>query len=354
MTLGSAKVWLASSALILAFALLNPQGLAASAKDLFERAYATEKADPERAVELYRSALSRRLESKLRVAAHWRLLFLYKRLGQFGPALRIADRLGSPKRMEDVVRNLRTDVQRRFSISEGSAGHFILGLSALYRLRSAPAGERPEVFLTRFRQAVEAGPGSSHLRAAIAASLVEQGYGEYAGSFSGGAPVSETERRFAHAARLMAAERMDEAEQVLYYLARSGDLDNREKGRVLALLARVARTRGRAHEAAAFFRLAARYAPSGDSERNEALAAYVLYRSGFSIQAHALLRGAARSSDANVRLLSLILRWDIEQDPAALAELRRMQEKLRGVPPAGVSAFLARRAVAAAEKAERR
>ena len=357
MRFGSANALLrfAPVALGLALGTLLAGRLDASAKDIFERAYSAEKSQPDRAIELYRSALSHRLESKLRAAAYWRLFFLYKRVGQFGQALRIAERLGSAKRMEDVLKNLRLDVQNQFGISARPAQLYVDGLAALYRLRGAPAGERPTVFLAPFRQAVEAAPSSANLRTSISNALVEQGFGEYAGSFaSGAAPVSETERRLAHAARLVAAERHEEAEQVLYFLARTGDLDNREKGRVLYMLARVERKRGHGHQAVAYFRLAARYAPAAAAQRHNALAAYVLYRDGYAVQAHALLRGAARSPDANVRLLQLILVAEIERNPAALAELRQMKEKLRGTPPAGISPFLAKRAVELAERAERR
>ncbi len=338
---------------LLALALLAPQSAAGSpGKSLFERAYAAEKTEPERAIELYRRAVARGLDSKLRVTAYWKLLFLYKRQGQFGQALRMADRLGSPKKMEDVLKNLLLDMQRRFEISEKAAQRFADGLRALYKLKGAPSGPAPDVFLGAFREAVAQSPGSGHLRTAISLALVEQGYGEYASSFSGGVTVSETERRLAHAERLLAGDRAGEAEQVLYHLARAAELSSAEKTRVLYMLGRLERNRGRTHQATAFFRLAARYAGGADIHRNVALAAYALYRDGQRTQAHALLRSIPGSTDPNVRLLHLILKWQVERDKASLFELQQMKDKLRGTPPAGISPFLARRAVKLVEQTE--
>lgn len=338
--------------LLAAFLLPLPAGAASPGKPLFERAYRLEKTEPEAAITEYQRAIRRGLDRKLRSAAYWRMVFLHKRLGQFGQALKLTVRLGSAKRMARVVKNLERDIQNQYGVSASSAEAYVLGLRALYGLRGAPPGEKPQNFLTAFRRAVASG-GSDVLRAAIANVLVEQGYGQYASGFATRAAMSETDRQLLHAERLLSAERFDESAHVLRHLARGNDLEDSQKARILYLLGRIARGKKRPYQAVVYFRQAARFS-SNAGDRNKALASYLLYRKGYPVQALAVLRGQSLAGDPNVRLLQLILRVEIDGDAAALSQLRALRSRLSGVRPPGTSEFLAKRALRILEGNQKR
>ncbi|MCR9142657.1 MAG: hypothetical protein NXI24_10435 [bacterium] len=348
-----------SFAVALVAALLLANGVDLQARDrspgrpYFEQAYEAEQETPADAIALYRRAISAGLKPELVRAARWRLFYLYRQAGEYGEALDVAAHLGSDRKLKNVLGDIYKEIAVIYKVPESSAREYALGLKQLARKRESAS-------VAHFEKALRANRDNEALRAAITNQLMRRGH-------SGTALVllkklgydihkGEKERNggaeLARADLLVKLKRDAEAEEVLFALARSAagrKLKSAERSHLLYLLARTARRAKDREAVVRWFRLAAVEAAEADEEelqsRMQGLAAYELYRAGRQLQARALLYGIPETEDANVNLLSLVLRVEVDDDAAARKKLRAMKNELL----AGRQSYLTRAALRVAE-----
>ncbi|MBI3395190.1 MAG: hypothetical protein HY042_05100 [Spirochaetia bacterium] len=307
------------------------------AKAIFEQAYRAEEKEPDEAVKLYRKALASGLDAPLATAARWKLFYLYKKSGDIQKALLTLGDLGWGRPLDSVYEELRRDLRHRFTISDESAALFLAGAKSL-------ATEDKKNALKHFRESVKKSPNSLELRGQVVSLLSTSGETESAMEFlreDDDSPPLLVLRADA----LVARGNLGEARTILRELSVRTDLDNAVKGRVLYLHGRIAREENNVPAAVRYFRLAASYLSDGEAERQNALAAFSLYKAGYAVQAKALLDTVTDPDDWNIELLSLILRVQVDGDADARAELTRMRPRLEQAALKEKSAFLPKRAL---------
>ncbi len=318
-------------------------------KYLFERAYRQERDAPRKAIQLYRSAVRRGLDRELRQAARWRMFYLYKSTGEFMNALRMAERLGRHKKMKFVIAQLKRDMRLTWKVSKPALVHYMRGMRALYGFRVLKEKRRSsgESFMTHFNRALAAAPGNRIFRMEIINRLIERGRGDEASNLARDSGLSLNTRLLLRADGLVANKEYREAVKILRHLSNRGvGLRGDEKARILYLLGRIERARGRIPEAVRYFRLAARYGNAKTAHRHIALAAYALYKRKLPVQAMSLLRGLPASENRNIRLLELILRVRVDGDRDSSRRLRAMKPRLLDRERSGRATYLERRALA--------
>ena len=324
-------------------------------KWLFEQAYRLEKKDPEKAVRLYRAALRRGLNWKLRRAARWRLFYLYSELGQFVRALRLIKLLGSSSRIEIVADNLYKAIARRLRLNRAALRDYLTALSGLrgiplistarYKFPGV-AESRSVSFVYYFKEALRKSPRNPELRLAIIKNLREAGREDLVEQLREGYRYRRGFSELARASHLFFTGKTKEAENILWGLARDrSEMVDEVKIKILYLLGRISRKRRDYRRAALYFRLAARYGRGNGAHRYDALAAYALYRAGFPGRARALFQNLPPFQEWNIRLLRLILRAETKRDPRALRAIRSMRKRLISLKRRGRDSYLTRRAL---------
>ncbi|MEQ9364013.1 MAG: hypothetical protein RIF32_07215 [Leptospirales bacterium] len=322
----------------------------------FEQAYAAEKETPADAIELYKRAIAAGLKPELVRAARWRLFYLYRKAGDYGEALSTAGHLGSDKKLKNVLGDLYKEIAVIYKVSDASAREFALGLKQLARNHDAES-------TAHFERALRGNVENEAFRLAITNHLMRRGQSGAAlallkkiGYDPGGDKGPADGAALARADLLVKLKRDDEARQVLMELARSpraSSLESADRSRLFYLLARVDRRAKDRAAAVRWFRLAAAQARSADEEdlqsRMQGLAAYELYRGGRKLQARSLLYGSPNTADANVNLLEVVLRADVDREAAALKKLRLMIPQLKS----GRQSFLSREALRLAGESTR-
>ena len=341
---------IALACLLLFLTTSTPEARRASGKWYFEKAYRIEKKEPEKAIKLYRRALSLRLDAKLRKSARWQLFYLYKRTARFHHALRMAPYLGAPRRMAFILGQLHRDMRFRWKINKKALDEYIKGIQILYFI--PPYNKRNKKNLDRdymahFNRAISHAPGNQKFRKEIAERLREAGKEDLAYNIYDYSEIPPNVKKLTRAGRLFKEGKLGQAEQILAAMARSGDnIKNFEKARILYLLGRIYRKRKQTTRAVSYFRLSASYAVEpAESNRQIALAAYSLYKGNLRRQAMALVRGLPPFEDDKIRLLILVIKADVDRDPKALRRLAEMKVMFRRKVKAGNASFLTRRAL---------
>ena len=298
-------------------------------RPVFEDAYAAEQERPDDAIELYRRALEMGLGRDLALAARWRLFYLYRKQQRYGEALDMAGKLGSDRKLKNVLDDLYTEIGGRFKIAPEAARDYAAGLKLLVR-------KEREAALLEFEKVLRKHPENEKLRRDITSRLIRGGgSGQALTLLEKIGARSDGSAQLAQADLMVKLKRDAEAETLLETLARSPDakLEAAERSHVCYLKGRLSR-RTRSHsDAVAWFRLAAVEAMQADESelqaRMQGLAAYGLYRGGQNVQALALMRGLPASDDADVELLRLVLRADVAGDEDALRRLRAQKNELQ-------------------------
>ncbi len=295
----------------------QPSGMA-----LFEQGYKAEDHNPEQAAELYRRAISSGLHPQVESAARWKLFYLYRRLGDVERALGLLTEMGSPHGIDDVYDDFRREVKYRYQISNENAVVFLAGVRFLGAHDSQSA-------VLKFRECAKSSKVNRVLRIQIVRLLSRAGENKAAGEFLEELDDDVPEVRILRAESLLARGELREAEKIALELADSrGELERDVKFRILYLLGRITRDNGDDAKSVIYFRQAANFAGGAAGDRYTALAAFSLYRAGLPRQAKAVLGYVGDGSDPSIRLLSLILRYEVDKDIYAFYELVRMRESL--------------------------
>ena len=294
----------------------------------FEEAYAAEKEHPETAIELYQKSIRMGLSPELKKAARWRLFYLYRKAGQYGEALETAGHLGSDNKLKNVLEDLYEEIAGTFKISDSAAREYAAGLKLI-------AQDRDDESAIHFERALAAHSQNENLRRDIISRLIGRGRSSAALALlqkvgrngNGGNGSAE----LARADLLVKLKRGPEAHTILFDLARVPEkkLTAAERSHLLYLLGRVARRRDDPGAAVHYFRMAAMQADDSDLRgRMQGLASYELYRENRKLQARALLQGMSDTDDADVNLLELVLRVEVDGETDAMNKLRAMVPEL--------------------------
>lgn len=312
----------------------QPSGMA-----LFELGYkAEEDNQPDQAAELYRRAIAAGLHPQIEAAAKWKLFYLYRKLGYLEKAVTLLAEMGNPHGIDDVYDELRRDVRYRYQLTDSGAVMF------LNSVRLFGSGDHAGA-IQKFHECTKAAPQSRPLRIQIVRILSKAGEAKAAAEFLEELDDSVPEVLILRAENLHARGEVKDAEKIVRRLADTdGELEPDVKFRVLYLLGRITRDNGNFGQSVIYFRQAANYAGGAAADRHVALAAFSLYRAGMPRQAKALLGQVGDGDDANIRLLSLVLRYEVDNDIYAFYELVRMRESIERESK-GKPGFLQRRAI---------
>ncbi len=331
---------------------------ARGARATFEQAYALEKEDPAGAIELYEEALRAGLGTELAKAARWRLFYLHRDQKNYGRALNISSSLGSDKKLKNVLGDLYDEIAVHWKISRFAAEQYAAGLRLLDAGKSAEA-------VKYFGKALKNNVRNEAFRRDITERLLrERRFSDALALFES---LDHPAARLARADVLVKLKRREEARVLLLALARENtsdpekvsenpgqkpqpapvsQLSDADRAHILYLLARIHRDGGDRVSAVRYFRLAARYSDDVGAVRMNGLAAFSLYRDDHKPQALEILRNLPGvESDANVRLLYLILRVEIDRDGPAFQSLRNMQGDLIEQQRTGSASYLTDRAL---------
>lgn len=322
---------LLAAALLLGLALAGSAELSARdrspGRPLFESAYAAEQDDPEQALDMYERALKKGLGRELRKAARWRLFYLYRKAGRYGEALSMAARLGSDKKLRNVLGGLYDEIAVRYSVSREAAREYATGLKLLALDRHEQAALRFEKSLQLSKSSPK---GNAALRTAITNRLMRRGDSRTALAVL--RQEGEQNRKGARLARadlLVKLKRDTEARKLLAQIAANpatAKWSHADQSQVFYLLARISRRAKQAAATVRWFRLAAVHAKfARDAElqsRMQSLAAYELVSRGHVRAARGLMLGLPASKDRNVRLLDLMLKAHVDGNEASRKQLR--------------------------------
>ena len=320
----------------LAFPVVLPLSAQSSGQALFEQAYRLENEDPARAAELYRRALARGLDAKLRRTARIRLGIVEKRLG--GRTRPAAGSRFDPRAAQASM--------RKAGVPAGAIDGFFQG----YRILRTPGGAQENssgepAYMAYWRPALQQASGHLQLRISMVRALVAHGQSRRAFALLDEAPDYSPELGILKADLLLGQGKPRDARDLLLSIASDLKLDEQQKVRLLYLLGRIARERRDFTGAVRYFRLAARYGDRGQQVRYRSLAAYTLYRMEMPLQARGLMRGLpGKSSDRNIRLLDLILRVQVDGEVKAHKELKALAPRMQSAAEAGRASYLERKA----------
>lgn len=316
----------------LAFMLLTLPGVlfAGQGTVLFNQAYKTEETDPQGSIPMYRAALNAGLTADLARAAHWRLFFIFKDQESYGLALREADYL-PPTARSQIVTSIRDRHSLKPEIVDGY-------LAALREISSSDSAKRKSA-AHNLSQIHEVAPPS--LKRRILLDLSENEFEEAALTLVQ-KEGNDTEGQLREADLLIFMGRNTEAETLLQKLYIKDELNSEQKTRIVYLLGRSRRDSGRDIE---LFRTAEQYAEGDERARMRALAAYSLLRQGYAEQARAMMRGVPIARDADIELLDLLLRAEIDQEKKAIRSLVARRATLKEIVRKRRDSYLASRAL---------
>lgn len=315
----------------LLFLLLSTSASAAPGTILFNQAYKLEETDPSGSIDVYRSALAAGLPADLARAAHWRMFFIYKDQENFGMALQTSASLPPSARVQ-----ILDSIQERYALSKQALDEYVralIGIVSRDREKKTSAADA----LARMHPR-----SSAAMQKRILQDLAENQMEELALTLI---PESteDPESVLRRCDLLVFLGRHQEANRLIQEIYTSEDFTAAQKYRAVYLLGRARRD---TEDEAILYRAAERYA-RGDEERirMRALAAYSLLRQGYAEQGLNLLRGQRLPSDPDIQLLSLVLRAEVDRDPAALRELRSRKDSLKSTVRKRKDAQLAQRAL---------
>ncbi|MCE9599240.1 MAG: hypothetical protein K8S54_14855 [Spirochaetia bacterium] len=317
--------------LVLILALAVPHAaFAGHGTVLFNQAYKAEESDPEGSIPMYRAALNAGLSADLARAAHWRLFFIFKDQESYGLALREADYLPANARSQIVA-----SIRERYAVKQEIVDRYMVALREV----SSSDTSRKKSGAHNLTQIYESSPPS--LRRRILLDLSENEAEETALTLIQ-KEGEDTEGLLREADLLVFMGRNAEAEKLIQKIYIQDDLSSEQKTRIVYLLGRARRDSGRDIE---LFRTAEQYAEGDERLRMRALAAYGLLRQGYPEQARALMRGVPIVRDADIELLDLLLRAEIDDDKKAMKSLVARRSTLKEIVRKKRDSYLASRAL---------
>lgn len=315
-------------ALLLLFVVHSVQ--AAPGTAVFNQAYKLEETDPAGSIELYRSALAAGLPADLARAAHWRMFFIFKDQENFGQALQTSLNLPPSARAQIIE-----TIQERYSPGKQALEDYVRGLAGL-------ASRDPE----KKKAAADSlgrlhGKSSPAMQKRILQDLAENHMEEFALTLI---PQSATDPDsvLRRCDLLVFLGRGQEVSRMIEGIYTSDEFTTAQKFRAVYLLGRARRD---TESEVILYRIAERYSEGEERIRMRALSAYSLLRQGYAEQGLDLLRGQKLPSDPDIQLLSLVLRAEVDQDPAALRELKGRKDSLKAAVRKRKDAYLAQRAL---------
>ena len=311
----------------------------------FEKAYAMENTNPEEAATLYEQSFRQGLDPDLTKAARWRLFYLYRKIGKHAKAYGMLDTFGSSRRMNDVRNGLIRDMQKDWKVDKTTIELYLQGMDAIAAGKKGDGSGYLE-------KAVGRTPGNTIFQREIVERLNEAGMDSAAARIasrsSGNAPSEDLLQ-----ADLSYSKGDFEKSRSIVMEVAQGDsnlLKPVDRHHSLYLLGRISRSEKDTFKAVSYFRTAARYASGEERDRLNALAAYSLYREGYSRQALALVDSINNPKDNNIFLLQRILRVEQKDDSRALDELRSQESALQQAKKTGNASFLEGRALQLLQK----
>jgi len=280
----------------------------------FEKAYQIESIDPGEAIRLYREAIKEGLDSKLLLAARWKLFYLYKETKDYTNALLLLNSFGSGKRIQSVKESLIEDIQYEFGIPQNAADEYANGLVSL--------ATGSEEFRQPFAEAIKSAPHNRRLKAEIIHQLNRAGKRQEASEILAMSAESPIDSMLQRIDLLVGEKKYDKAEEMLSGLSDYANaLTPEQKEKILYLFGKISKMKGELENAVSYYRLAAFYSKKSNV-RYLSLAAFILYQNGYPLQAHALMRPVpATVADPNIRLLHLILKIEVENDDESWDQL---------------------------------
>ena len=297
----------------------------------FERAYRIEKRDPELAVQYYRQALSRGLNRELRKAAKWRLFYLYKDLGNYEQAMRLARELGAGKKARGMEHDLVKEVAGKLGVDRSTAELYIDAANLI----ASTGPKKMTLSFDRLRKSLTSYPNHERLiRLLGRASSRAKNRSELSEAF---ASCRSTPCRLAEIRILIDSRKSEKARAALYRLSKQSSLEPRYHDKVLYLLARSHRDEN-AVLAVDYYRLASDYAASPKMALYyRALAAFALYELGYTRPARALLGEGEFQDSFHLHVLALILQVELDKSRSAYEELHSLKSRIQGTKRKGQS-----------------
>ncbi|MBW7858887.1 MAG: hypothetical protein H3C43_11495 [Leptonema sp. (in: Bacteria)] len=312
--------------------------LLSDGRSVFEEAYRIEKSEPVESAKLYKKAISYGLPAELSKAAKWRLYFLCKDQQWYFDAYQALKSVAHKKSIED---SLMADIKSYWGLNKETFLSYAKSAAILEKSKTASDSE-----ISTLRSAYS--QGTNQFRNDLDRWLKDNGFESLS------IQLASTDQNMSNVEAIIrtASYHVDKndatsAKKALQPLLESTKLTQDEKYRVMYLLGRIERS-GLGNDTVPRFLMAANYGIGKEKNRQIALAAFSLYRDGFTEQAAELTVKIPVESieDPGMKLFLDVVAADVNNDDRAIARLKSKENQLRKEK----NSFLAQRALLVLER----